>query len=207
MALARVSSALATAARRSRRAEGRAIGGRARRALRSPWRPAHWSVRQPPRKRPPKKSSGRLRRTPRRSRRALDGRRSATRASCGNMPGPLVVSRTVAIPESELRWRFSRSSGPGGQSVNTTDSRVELSWDVATSVALGPVLRQRTRPAAGAPRGRRPDRRCIGAPLAATQPGSSPDPTGLGRTGCGGTAATLPGGQPPQPDRARRTSA
>jgi ribosome-associated protein len=59
------------------------------------------------------------------------------------MTGPLVVSRTVTIPESELRWRFSRSSGPGGQSVNTTDSRVELSWDVATSVALGPVLRQR----------------------------------------------------------------
>ena len=59
------------------------------------------------------------------------------------MPGPLVVSRTVAIPESELRWRFSRSSGPGGQSVNTTDSRVELSWDVGASVALGPVLRQR----------------------------------------------------------------
>jgi ribosome-associated protein len=59
------------------------------------------------------------------------------------VPGPLVVSRTVAIPESELRWRFSRSSGPGGQSVNTTDSRVELSWDVVTSVALGPVLRQR----------------------------------------------------------------
>jgi ribosome-associated protein len=59
------------------------------------------------------------------------------------VPSPLVVSRTVAIPESELRWRFSRSSGPGGQSVNTTDSRVELSWDVATSVALGPVLRQR----------------------------------------------------------------
>ncbi len=59
------------------------------------------------------------------------------------MPGPLVVSRTVAIPESELRWRFSRSSGPGGQSVNTTDSRVELSWDVAASVALGPVLQQR----------------------------------------------------------------
>jgi ribosome-associated protein len=59
------------------------------------------------------------------------------------VPGPLVVTRTVNIPESELRWRFSRSSGPGGQSVNTTDSRVELSWDVATSAALGPVLRQR----------------------------------------------------------------
>jgi ribosome-associated protein len=45
--------------------------------------------------------------------------------------GPLRVSRTVMIPERELRWRFSRSSGPGGQGVNTADSRVELSFDVA----------------------------------------------------------------------------
>ena len=59
------------------------------------------------------------------------------------MPGPLHVSRSVVIPETELRWRFSRSSGPGGQSVNTTDSRVELSWDVARSTALGPVQRSR----------------------------------------------------------------
>ena len=35
------------------------------------------------------------------------------------------------IPESELRWRFSRSSGPGGQGVNTADSRVELSVELA----------------------------------------------------------------------------
>ena len=39
--------------------------------------------------------------------------------------------RGVGIPDDELTWRFSRSSGPGGQSVNTTDSRVELSYDVA----------------------------------------------------------------------------
>jgi ribosome-associated protein len=57
--------------------------------------------------------------------------------------GPLRISRSVVIPESELRWRFSRSSGPGGQSVNTADSRVELSLDVATTAALGPVLRGR----------------------------------------------------------------
>ncbi|WP_414689821.1 alternative ribosome rescue aminoacyl-tRNA hydrolase ArfB [Nocardioides sp.] len=38
--------------------------------------------------------------------------------------------RGVVIPDDELRWRFSRSGGPGGQSVNTTDSRVELSYDV-----------------------------------------------------------------------------
>jgi ribosome-associated protein len=59
------------------------------------------------------------------------------------VPGPVHVSRSVVIPEAELRWRFSRSSGPGGQSVNTTDSRVELSWDLAGSSALGPVQRSR----------------------------------------------------------------
>jgi ribosome-associated protein len=57
--------------------------------------------------------------------------------------GPLRVSRSVVVPASELRWRFSRSPGPGGQSVNTADSRVELSLDVATSTAFGPVQRAR----------------------------------------------------------------
>jgi ribosome-associated protein len=59
------------------------------------------------------------------------------------MTGSLRVSRSVTIPERELRWRFSRSSGPGGQSVNTADSRVELSLDVAATTALGPVQRAR----------------------------------------------------------------
>lgn len=40
------------------------------------------------------------------------------------------------LPDRELTWRFSRSSGPGGQHVNTTDTRVELSWTPATSDAL-----------------------------------------------------------------------
>ena len=40
--------------------------------------------------------------------------------------GPLRVSEALVIPADELWWRFSRSSGPGGQGVNTTDSRVEL---------------------------------------------------------------------------------
>jgi ribosome-associated protein len=57
--------------------------------------------------------------------------------------GPLRVTRSVLIPEGELRWRFSRSSGPGGQSVNTADSRVELSLDVARTSAFGPVQRAR----------------------------------------------------------------
>lgn len=50
-------------------------------------------------------------------------------------PG-LRVDSGLTIPESELSWRFSRSSGPGGQSVNTADSRAELVWDTAGSVVL-----------------------------------------------------------------------
>ncbi|MDQ5855668.1 MAG: aminoacyl-tRNA hydrolase [Actinomycetota bacterium] len=49
----------------------------------------------------------------------------------------------VSIPEAELRWRFSRAGGPGGQGINTTDSRVELSFDVAASTALTPEQRDR----------------------------------------------------------------
>lgn len=59
------------------------------------------------------------------------------------MVGPLRVTRSVEIPEKELRWRFSRSSGPGGQSVNTADSRAQLSLDVAKTTALGPTHRAR----------------------------------------------------------------
>jgi ribosome-associated protein len=55
----------------------------------------------------------------------------------------LVVTSRVAVRTSELRWRFSRSSGPGGQGVNTTDSRVELSFDVATSSSIPEFLRER----------------------------------------------------------------
>ncbi|MDT7710421.1 MAG: ribosome-associated protein [Pseudonocardiales bacterium] len=51
--------------------------------------------------------------------------------------GPLV------LPASELHWRFSRASGPGGQGVNTTDSRVELSFDVARSPSVPEPLRER----------------------------------------------------------------
>src|SRR5207247_3760062 len=59
------------------------------------------------------------------------------------MVGPLRVSRSILVPARELRWRFSHSSGPGGQSVNTADTRVELSVDVARTSALGPVQRRR----------------------------------------------------------------
>jgi ribosome-associated protein len=46
------------------------------------------------------------------------------------------LPRGLDIPADELDERFSRSSGPGGQGVNTTDSRVELSWSAAQSAAL-----------------------------------------------------------------------
>ena len=52
------------------------------------------------------------------------------------MIGPLRVTGSVVVPEAELRWRFSRSSGPGGQHVNTSDTRVELSFDLAHSTAF-----------------------------------------------------------------------
>src|SRR5260370_23974737 len=54
-----------------------------------------------------------------------------------------VTVRGITIPPEELSWRFSRSPGPGGQSVNTADSRAELSFDLAGSAALPPVYQQR----------------------------------------------------------------
>jgi ribosome-associated protein len=55
----------------------------------------------------------------------------------------LPVCGSVSIPEAELRWRFSRASGPGGQGVNTTDSRVELVFDVTASTAFTATQRAR----------------------------------------------------------------
>lgn len=57
-------------------------------------------------------------------------------------PG-LRVNSAITIPDSELSWRFSRSSGPGGQGVNTADSRAELVWDAAGSAVLSPLQRER----------------------------------------------------------------
>lgn len=59
------------------------------------------------------------------------------------MADDLRVNSWLVIPAGELRERFSRSSGPGGQSVNTTDSRVELSFDVRRSPSLPPRARER----------------------------------------------------------------
>lgn len=57
-------------------------------------------------------------------------------------PGP-GVPQGLEVPESELTEQFSRSSGPGGQGVNTTDSRVQLSLDLATTTALTDRQRER----------------------------------------------------------------
>ena len=59
------------------------------------------------------------------------------------MAGPLRVNASVLIPEQELQWRFSRSSGPGGQGVNTTDSRAQLRWNITESTALTSEQRDR----------------------------------------------------------------
>ena len=56
------------------------------------------------------------------------------------MPADLPVNARVTIPGDELTERFSRSSGPGGQGVNTTDSRVELVWDLGASALPAELL-------------------------------------------------------------------
>ena len=55
----------------------------------------------------------------------------------------LPLNERLVIPAAELSWRFSRSSGPGGQGVNTTDSRVELVFDLESTTALPPLLKAR----------------------------------------------------------------
>ncbi len=59
------------------------------------------------------------------------------------MDDGLRVTPRVVIPERELTWRFSRSGGAGGQHVNTSDTRVELMYDVAQSTALSTTARTR----------------------------------------------------------------
>ena len=48
----------------------------------------------------------------------------------------LIISPRLVIPSRELKWRFSRSSGPGGQKVNKTDSRVEIVFNIEESKVL-----------------------------------------------------------------------
>jgi len=59
------------------------------------------------------------------------------------MYGDLPVNGSLTIPRGELEWRFSRSGGPGGQSVNTADSRVELRFDLAATNTIPAPLKAR----------------------------------------------------------------
>ncbi len=63
----------------------------------------------------------------------------------GVVDADLVVTPALTVPAAELRWRFSRASGPGGQGVNTTDSRVELTWELGSSAVLSPATLERLR--------------------------------------------------------------
>lgn len=58
-------------------------------------------------------------------------------------PSVLVVNERVRIPRSELTVRASRSGGPGGQHVNTSSTRIEVTWKPTTSAALDEVSRAR----------------------------------------------------------------
>lgn len=58
-------------------------------------------------------------------------------------PAVLRVTPTCVIRMDELDWRFSASGGPGGQHVNTANTRAEVRFDIAGSPSLGP--RQRAR--------------------------------------------------------------
>ena len=57
-------------------------------------------------------------------------------------PGPGIPDGVI-IAAADLTERFSRSSGPGGQGVNTTDSKVQLSLDIATCASLSDAHRRR----------------------------------------------------------------
>jgi ribosome-associated protein len=57
-------------------------------------------------------------------------------------PNTIQINRRFALPRAELGFRASRSGGAGGQHVNTTASRVQLTWDVAGSPSLGERRRQ-----------------------------------------------------------------
>src|SRR3954451_2267576 len=62
---------------------------------------------------------------------------------------PIPVTRSVSIPRSEIDYRFSRSSGPGGQHAQKSDTRVEAIFDVEASSALSEVQKRRVTAKAG----------------------------------------------------------
>jgi ribosome-associated protein len=61
----------------------------------------------------------------------------------GDADGRLRITRSCTIASDELEWRFTASGGPGGQHANTSNTKVEVRFDIASSTSLGP--RQRAR--------------------------------------------------------------
>jgi ribosome-associated protein len=61
----------------------------------------------------------------------------------GEVTDDLEITRSLVVPAAELQWRFSRAGGPGGQGVNTTDSRVELRVNLWTLSTLSPSQLER----------------------------------------------------------------
>lgn len=59
------------------------------------------------------------------------------------MADDLIVNARVTIPAAELEFTATRASGPGGQHVNTSDTRIQLRWNVVASSALGETQRRR----------------------------------------------------------------
>jgi ribosome-associated protein len=53
------------------------------------------------------------------------------------------IAPGVELPASELSWRFSTSGGPGGQHVNTSNTRAEVIWDVAASPSISDAVREK----------------------------------------------------------------
>lgn len=65
------------------------------------------------------------------------------------MAGPLTITSSVAIPDSDLEWTAVRASGPGGQNVNKVSSKVELRFDVQGTRALSAPVKARLAALAG----------------------------------------------------------
>ena len=116
------------------------------------------------------------------------------------MPDDLRVNGWLVIPGTELHERFSRSSGPGGQSVNTADSRVELSYDVEQSAVLPEMGAGQDHRTAGRAASRGHAHR---SRLRAAHPARQP-PGGQGRLAALLRAAVAPPQRPRVPTRPSR---
>jgi ribosome-associated protein len=73
------------------------------------------------------------------------GRRSGHHSTVANEGDDIRVTRSLAIPRSEVELRFSRSSGPGGQHAQRSETRVEAVFDVDESATLSPAQKERVR--------------------------------------------------------------